>query len=153
MKIQALSQQSRHSIGTRPACAGGRLAPSARHHRVVDILLRGGMNPHQGFERFDHALGVADQIAVDLLGRRILGELGEPAFLAYRLVSARWRNARRRYLSEINSREPLGPRSSEQVSVLVVCRIRDSRSIFLVGALLKYVIITYQYVYGISSVK
>ena len=31
------------------------------------------MDAHQGFDRLDHALGVADQIAVDLLGRQVVG--------------------------------------------------------------------------------
>jgi hypothetical protein len=39
-------------------------APSAGYYRVVDILFMGGMDAHQSFDRFDHALGVADQIAV-----------------------------------------------------------------------------------------
>jgi hypothetical protein len=36
------------------------------------------MNPHQIFDRLDHALGVAYEIVVDLLRRRVVRDTSEP---------------------------------------------------------------------------
>jgi hypothetical protein len=40
-----------------------------RDDGVVDILFLRRMDAHQGFDRLDHALGVANEVAVDILRR------------------------------------------------------------------------------------
>ena len=45
----------------------GAAARSIRQHRIVNVLLLRRMNAHQGLDRFDHALRVAHEIAIDRL--------------------------------------------------------------------------------------
>src|SRR6266853_1881241 len=49
-----------------------RLGRGMRRHGLIDVLLLRGMHAHQGLDRLDDPLGVADEIAVDILRRQVL---------------------------------------------------------------------------------
>ena len=50
---------------------------SARRNGLVDIFLLGGVEAHQGLDRLDQALGIANEVAVDLFRRQVSGDAGK----------------------------------------------------------------------------
>ena len=49
----------------------------SRDHGFVDVFLLRGMHAHQGLDRLDDPLGVANEIAVDLFRRQVLDHAGK----------------------------------------------------------------------------
>jgi hypothetical protein len=50
-----------------------------RGRMLVDVLLLGIVQAHQGLDRLDHALGVTDEVAVCVGGRQVPGEAVDEA--------------------------------------------------------------------------
>ena len=51
----------------------------SRRDGFVDVFLLRGVQAHQGLDCLDQALGVTDEVAVDLFRRQVLGDAGEQA--------------------------------------------------------------------------
>jgi hypothetical protein len=60
-------------------CAFHRITPLSRCYGIVDVFLLRGMDAHQGLDRLDDPLGVANEIAVDLFRRQVLHDAGKQA--------------------------------------------------------------------------
>ncbi len=63
-------------IVSSPVCHRRRLV-LARHNGLVDVLFLRRMDAHQDLDRFNHALGIANEITVDLLRRQVVDHTGE----------------------------------------------------------------------------
>jgi hypothetical protein len=60
--------------------AGGRVPPALpRRRMLINVLLLRIVQAYQGLDRLDHALGVADEVAVGVGGRQVPGEAVDEA--------------------------------------------------------------------------
>src|SRR5450755_2328228 len=85
----ALDQPSRirpRTLGLPASSVQGHSDRCPRRRGFLDVFFLCRMHSHESLNRLDYALGIANEIAIDLLRWQVLDQAGEMQYLAARLT-------------------------------------------------------------------